>query len=68
MKNAHYRTCNMASKTEKMWKMSNAHYRTSNVAINLENVENAKVHFRTCNRARKLKRLKNDKGIEKRGK
>ena len=42
MRNANYRTWNMARNTEKSEKMRNAHSRYSNMLRKLKNVENEK--------------------------
>ena len=42
MRNAHYRTCNMARKPKNVEKETHTHYRTWNMARNTENVENEK--------------------------
>ena len=42
MRNTHFRTCNMARKTEKGGKFRNIHCRTWNVAKNLKIMDNEK--------------------------
>ena len=59
MRNTHFRTLNMARKTEKGGKIRNIHCGTWNMARNLKIMENEK---------HPLDDLKNDKITEKRGK
>ena len=59
MRNTHFRTRNMAWKTEKGGKFRNVHSRTWNMARKLKIMENEK---------HPLDDLKNDKITEKRGK
>ena len=56
MRNTHFRTGNMARKTEKVWKFRNVHCRTWNMARNLKIMENEK---------HPLDDLKNDEITEK---
>ena len=59
MRNTHFRTLNMARKTEKRGKFSNVHCRTWNIARKLKTMENEK---------HPLDDLKNDEITEKREK
>ena len=59
MTNTHFRSRNMARKTEKGGKFRNVHCRTWNMARNLKIMQNEK---------HTLDDLKNDKITEKRGK
>ena len=59
MKNMHFRTCNLARKTEKGGKFSNVYCRTWNMARKLKILENEK---------HPLDDLKNDEITEKRQK
>ena len=59
MRNTHFRTCNMARKTEKVGKVRNVHCGTWNMARKLKIMENEK---------NPLDHLKNDKITEKREK
>jgi len=59
MINTHFRTWNMARKTEQVWKFRNVHCRTWNMATKLKIMENEK---------QPLDHLKNDEITEKREK
>ena len=59
MRNAKFRTCNMARKTEKGGKFRNVHFRMWNMARNLKIMENEK---------HPLDDLKNDEITKKREK
>jgi hypothetical protein len=61
MKNAHYRTWNMARKL-KNTEMRKTHFRTKNIASKTETGRKLRnVHYGTWNMARKVKIMENEK-------
>jgi hypothetical protein len=59
MRNTHFRTRNMAKKTEKGGKFRNVHCRTWNMARKLKIMEKENIHLTTWKMTKSLKNVKN---------